>query len=280
MPMLVRLLLLTTALMVGTTRALQAEPMHESTGRWTFPADGAPREGGYLAFTPAAWDGQTPLPLLIYLHGAGYRGDDLAKLDDEELVKQIRDGRALDAIVLFPQTTTYWTGEQAAAFMDHAVSSYAGKFDPDRVYLTGESAGGGGAWEGAKLRADKLAALVPIASTIGRTEGAEKLVNLPIWAFHNVHDPYQKVEKSRTQVEAVRAAGGRFVFLTEYTETPGKQNAKGEWPNAHRHAWETAYRDPALWEWLFRQRRGDPERALDPPPQPHGGNGDSADRAS
>src|SRR5690606_32822758 len=112
----------------------------------------------------------------------------------------------------------------------------------------------------AKLHADRLAALVPIATTIGRSEGAEALVNLPIWAFHNVHDPYQAVDKTRTQVEAVRAAGGKVVKLTEYTETPGKQH-NGVWPNAHRHAWETAYRDEAMWDWLFRQRRERSETA-------------------
>src|SRR5690606_28841464 len=77
------------------------QTMTQAMGRWIFPANNRMVEGGYLAFTPADWDGRSPLPLLIYLHGAGYRGDDLAKLEDEEGVKQIRGGRAFDAIVLF-----------------------------------------------------------------------------------------------------------------------------------------------------------------------------------
>src|SRR5690606_13542210 len=111
----------------------------------------------------------------------GYRGNDATKLEQAELVKQVRAGRVFRAVLLCPQVDSYWSGEQAAAFIDRATADYAGRFDPDRVYLTGESAGGGGAWEGAKLRADRLAAVVPIATTIGREDGAERLVNLPIW---------------------------------------------------------------------------------------------------
>ncbi len=236
------------------------QKMSQSEGRWTYPIRvkqaGAEEnvEGGYLAFVPPQWDSASPLPLLIFLHGAGYRGFDLAKIDPDEIPKQIREGRVFEAIVLCPQVSTYWSGEQAAAFIDQALKDYAGRYDPARVYLTGESSGGGGTWEGAKLRADVLAAAVPICTTIGTAAGAEKLKRLPIWAFHNVNDPYQDIEKSRTQVRAIREAGGEFVTLTEYTEKPGKER-DGKWPNAHKHAWETAYRTPALWEWLFRQRR-------------------------
>src|SRR5690606_17472009 len=114
-------------------------------------------------------------------------GDDLAKLDRAEIVRQVRTGRVFDAIVLCPQSPTYWSGEQAAAFIDHALNAYAGRFDPDRVYLTGESAGGGGTWESAKRCAGVLAAAVPIATTLGHTDHADQLVNLPTWAFHNIH---------------------------------------------------------------------------------------------
>lgn len=261
--------------MVGAVSAQPAatQPISPSTGRWNAPMGSDQHaDAGYLAFTPPGWDQHTPLPLLIFLHGAGYRGDDLAKLDRSEIVRQIRGGRVFDAIVLCPQVPTYWSGEQAAAFIDHAIEAYAGRFDPDRVYLTGESAGGGGTWEGAKRRADRLAAAVPIATTLGQTDHADQLVNLPIWAFHNVHDPYQSVEKSRAQVNAIRQAGGTVVFLTEYTDTPGKMH-DGIYPNAHRHAWETAYRDRQLWEWLFRQRRGHPERARTPPPTTQSASG-------
>ena len=254
--------LLTSSMAAGQT----TRPMTRSTGEWQFVGDKqAELRGPYIAFTPAGWDGRSPLPLVIFYHGAGHRGQDEKLMEKEFLLKQIQGGRTFDAIVLFPQVTTYWRGEQAAAFIDQALKTYDGRYDPDRVYLMGESSGGGGCWEGAKLRADKLAAAVPIATITGRAEGADALVNLPVWAFHNVNDPYQSVDKSRTQVNAIKALGGKYVFYTEYTTKPGKF-VNGKYPNAHSHAWETALTDPAMWEWLWRQRRGKPELALNPAP--------------
>jgi predicted peptidase len=249
-----------------TVVAQTTQPMTRTTGQWQYLDHKKTQlTGPYLAFTPATWDGKTPLPLVIFLHGAGSRGTDGRAMETEFLVEQITAGRQFEAIVLFPQVSTYWNGTQAASFIDLALNTYDGKHDPDRVYLMGESSGGGGCWEGAKLRADKLAAAVPIATITGRADDADKLVNLPIWAFHNVHDPYQVVDKSRTQVNAIKALGGKYVVYTEYTATAGKF-VGGKWPNTHKHAWETALTDPALWEWMWRQRRGKPELALNPPP--------------
>ena len=259
------LYILAALLMLACTGA-ERQKMVQRIGEWTYQADGKETRGPYLAFEPAGWNGSDPPPLLIFLHGAGYRGQDVSKLENAELVKQIRAGREFPAIVMCPQVSTYWNGEQAAVFIDQALELYAGRHDPDRIHLTGESAGGGGAWEGAKRRAEKLAAVVPIATTIGLADDADRLTRLPIWAFHNVHDPYQSVEKSRAQVKAIRDAGGKHVFLTEYTQTPGKPHKRSDnvtiWPNAHRHAWETAYRDEGMWQWLFRQRRGQLDPAI------------------
>ncbi|GEM_PF-5847788 len=259
-------IIISTFVVAGETTPPPAQKMKQSLGKWTYPMEGKQQEGPFIFFTPPAWDGNTPIPMLIFLHGAGYRGNDISKLDQDEILKQIRAGRVFDAIVVCPQVGSYWAGEQAAVFIDQALEKFAGKFDPDRVYLTGESSGGGGTWEGAKLRAGVLAAAVPIATTLGKKEGAEKLVNLPIWAFHNIHDPYQVVEKSRIQVKAVKDAGGKYVFLTEYTVTAGKEK-DGIWPNTHKQSWEAAYNYKPMWDWLFRQRRGKPDLSLDPPPQ-------------
>jgi predicted peptidase len=241
--------------------------MKQQTGTWRCPGREGEVSQEYLLYSPPGWDGKSPLPMLVFLHGAGYRGEDVTKLYKDEVPLLIRKGRVFDALVACPQTYSYWTGEQAAAFVEQILAAYDGKFDPDRVYLTGESAGGGGAWEGAKRCSGLLAAVVPVATSIGTTEGAEKLIHLPIWAFHNAHDPYQFASKSRDQVGAVRDAGGKYVFYTEYTETPGKQH-NGIWPNAHSQAWKAAYHYQPMWNWLFAQRRNQPERALDPMPAP------------
>ena len=60
--------------------------------------------------------------------------------------------------------------------------------------------------------------------------------------FHGAKDPVQPVEESTRLVEAIKSQGGTRVKLTVY-------------PDAEHDAWTRTYDDPAVWEWLFAQRR-------------------------
>lgn len=245
-------------------QAPASQRMKQSVGRWVFPLHRVKveeHEGPYLEYTPPDWDGKAPLPMLIFLHGSGYKGNDARLVFDDEVPLLIRAGRVFPAIVLCPQVNSYWEPEQVATFIDLAMKTYAGRFDPDRVYLTGESSGGGGVWGGANLRTSVLAAAVPAAPMKGIAK-AENLVKLPIWVFHNANDPYAPAENSRNWVKAIRDAGGKYVRYTEYTQTVGRLH-EGIYPDCHAQAWKAAYSDEELWGWLFRQQRGKPELALD-----------------
>lgn len=243
--------------------------MHARQGLWSFLHRGKERrQAVFVEYAPADWDGTTPLPLVVFLHGAGGRreaSDDLSDFYAEFIPAEIRRGRTFPALVLCPQSEGYW-GNEASDFLDQALAAYIGRVDPDRVYLIGLSSGGGGTWVTARERRHLLAAAVPVCGIRKSADQDADLVDLPIWAFHNIHDPYQSVAYTRAHVEAIRAAGGRFLRSTEYDETPGKshpgKDGQPVWPRCHAHAWETAFSDPALWAWLFRQRRGHPERAL------------------
>ncbi len=230
--------------------------MMRRADRWSATAGDVTYAGNVLVFTPPDADGSTRLPLLISLHGLGHRGDDVAQLERDHLCRMIAAGRIFPALVLCPQARGNWSGPEVAAFIDHALTTWGDRIDPDRVYLTGASAGGGGAWEGAKLRPDKLAAIVSICPYFGDETDADRLVGVPVWLFHNVHDPYCPVERSQSIAAALRAAGNPDVRYTEYTQIVGKrQEPHGIYPNTHRHAWESAYADEDLWTWLFAQRR-------------------------
>jgi predicted peptidase len=263
------LLLLNVTVLAESSKS---QGMVERVQSWTFSVHGKPGKttGRYLEYTPRDWDGKTPLPLVIFLHGAGARievNDTIDTLYDEFVVKQIRDGKTFPAIVLCPQSQGYWGGD-AVEFFDQAMQTYTGKFDPDRVYLTGLSSGGGGTWSTAVARRKFLAAAVPICGIRKPTDHDQELVDLPIWAFHNVHDPYQKVQFTRDHVEAIRAAGGKYLRYTEYDATPGHshpgKDGKPVFPQCHAQAWEAAYSDESMWTWLFNQKRGEPERAIQP----------------
>lgn len=113
--------------------------------------------------------------------------------------------------------------------------------DPDRVSLTGISMGGFGAWDLAARIPERFAALVPICGG-GDEATAVKRAGLPIWCFHGADDTVVVPERSRRMIAAVRAAGGRPRF--------------SELAGVGHDSWTPAYRDPAVLDWLFGQRRG------------------------
>jgi len=64
---------------------------------------------------------------------------------------------------------------------------------------------------------------------------------LPICAFHGAKDPVVPVAESREVVAALRRVGSPVKY-TEYADV------------AH-DAWNRAYAEPELAEWIFSQRR-------------------------
>ena len=111
--------------------------------------------------------------------------------------------------------------------------------DPDRVYLTGQSLGGGGTWDIISKRPNLFAAAVPLCG-YGNPSRVAAARRLAIWAFHGAQDPLVPVTGSRDLVAALRAAGSPV----KYTET-----------QVGHDVWTRAYVDPALADWLFGQRR-------------------------
>src|SRR5262249_19709221 len=110
--------------------------------------------------------------------------------------------------------------------------------DPSRLYLTGLSMGGYGAWD-LSLRHPRLyAAIVPMSGA-GDPTLATTLVSTPAWAFHGAKDGVVPVSGSRDMVQAIRVAGGSPLY-TEYAK-------------AGHIIWDTAYSTPDLVAWTLAQ---------------------------
>jgi predicted peptidase len=151
-------------------------------------------------------------------------------------------GRDLPSIVVAPQARTWWdeTIPELGALLDEVARDH--RVDADRVYVTGLSAGGSGVWALLLQEPERFAAAIPICGA-GSRAGIQRLVELPIWVFHGEDDPAQPVEESRRLVAAIEEKGGERVKLTVY-------------PDVGHDAWTRTYEDPAVWDWLFAQRRG------------------------
>lgn len=189
---------------------------------------------------------RTPgFPLLVFLHGAGERGDDLNAIAATGLPRHLENGDLkLPFVTLCPQCAreSWWDRYALAALLDDAIARC--NVDPRRVYLTGLSMGGKGIWELADLVTEKLAAIVPICAPYTFVD-FRKLRALPMWVFHGVMDSIIPVAESARMVRMLRAAGCDVRFTT--------------YPDADHDSWTETYTNPALYEWLLAQRRSGPD---------------------
>jgi predicted peptidase len=190
---------------------------------------------GYSATGPA-------VPLLLFLHGSGERGDDLELVKTWGPPRIIEAGeRSFPAVVVSPQCQAgeVWNARGLAALVDDLCARH--NIDRRRIYVTGLSMGGAGTWELAAAIPDRLAAIVPVCGD-ATTLIAEKIRGIPIWVFHGALDQDVPLADSAMLVERLYELGADVRF-TVY--------ADGD----HLAGWQRAYASDALWQWLFAQRR-------------------------
>jgi predicted peptidase len=206
----------------------------------------------YLLYAPAAIRTNRPRtwPLVVFLHGYGERGADPELLTAQPLPRTLARTTSFPAIVLSPQLPLRFGGwSEMIGPVDALVQRLEVRYPVDhrRVYLTGLSTGGFGTWEYGLRHPSRFAALVPIAGGYPGASGAPPgicaLRDMPIWAFHGALDTIVPPYQTEALVKALRACGSKVVRLTLY---PGVD---------HFGSWPRAYADPALWRWLFSQRR-------------------------
>ena len=130
-------------------------------------------------------------PLILFLHGSGESGtNNLAQINGN-IDNLLTATKARDAFLYAPQTNSGWANSsilsRAMDMIDRAIAERS--VDPNRIYVTGLSMGGGGAWNFLHQFADRVAATVPICGVYPSFPFLpETIVNEPIWAFHGRSD--------------------------------------------------------------------------------------------
>lgn len=179
-------------------------------------------------------------PLVLFLHGAGERGADLDKLSLHGLPKELAAGRSFPFVAAAPQcpeeSDWYWHMGDAAELLDVLCGRFC--IDRSRIYLTGISMGGFGAWELALQLPERFAALAPFCGG-GMAWRAWRLAHLPIWAFHGALDDVVPPYLTEHLVEAVRGSGNA-AMLTLF-------------PDAGHDCWTAPFAGDALYDWLLAQ---------------------------
>ncbi len=227
------------------------------------PREFADQDGNVLKYRllkPADFNPDRKYPLVIFLHGAGERGDDNTVQLKHGMAEFCRPDRRRQypCYVLAPQcpknekwadidwraTGVAMPAEPSRAMklvfelVDQMVESAA--IAPNRIYITGLSMGGFGTWDALARRPDFFAAAVPICGG-GDPSTASRIAHVPIWCFHGDQDPVVNPELSRKMIAALRAAGGN----PKYTEYPG----------AGHDSWTATYKNDELYAWMFAQQR-------------------------
>ena len=219
------------------------------------------REYRYQLFRPRCERPAQGLPLILFLHGAGERGRDGLLQTQVGLGAAIRtQSDRFPCVALFPQISggRYWNRLDMAEMVMQCLRKTCEEeaVDRRRVYLTGISMGGAGVWYLGARHPGTFAALIPVCGGVrypaassgdpGSDENrvmylalAESIASTPVWAFHGALDTVVNPGFSRGMAAALTALG----CPPHYTE----------YPDGGHDAWNLAYAEPALWDWVFHQ---------------------------
>ena len=215
----------------------------------------------YRLLKPVNPQAKKTFPLVIFLHGAGERGN-----DNEVHINYIKelfldpDNRSRHACYVIapqcPQKMMWATHSRQAnrlvmkekpATPMQLLIELIGKIekefpiDRSRIYVTGLSMGGYGTWDLIARFPNRFAAAVPVCGG-GDTNTAEAIKHIPLWAFHGALDGVVPPNQSRVMIRSIQDAGGK----------PGYT----EYPDVEHDSWVYAYREPHLLPWLFDQELG------------------------
>ena len=195
----------------------------------------------YVIRYPDGYTSGEKFPVLIYLHGAGGRGENIDVIRNHKVFLLTEKHEKFPFITVAPQcyaNTWFDIFEQLQAFIKMI---YASDFcDRERVYLMGASMGGYGTWQMAMSLPELFAAIVPICGG-GMYWNTPRLKDVPVWAFHGDSDPVVLPRESERMVFRVKQCLGD-AKLTLYE-------------NTEHDAWTPTFNNPEVFEWLLSNKK-------------------------
>ncbi len=205
----------------------------------------------YQVYVPQSLGGKAKAPVILFLHGIGQRGAGgflpAGGVQGAMLRHYLEQ---VPAIVVLPQCRkgSYWPDPEMDRMVTGALDQTVAEFnaDPQRLYLTGVSMGGYGAWHMASEHPGKFAAMVSICGGSPLRTGdrfssiARKVSRTPVWVFHGAADQVVPVSESRQLVGALKALHGNVRY--------------SEYEGVGHNVWLKALAEKELLPWLLAQR--------------------------
>jgi len=213
----------------------------------------------YRIFIPDSISNSEKIPLVLFLHGAGERGDD----NESQLLHGVKYfmndtiRKQFPCILLVPQcpVSARWVEvdwsrpshkmplisiplQQVFELIDSLILVLP--VDTERIYITGLSMGGFGTWDALARRPGFFAAAMPVCGG-GDEATAHLMQQTPIKAFHGNLDHLVIPARSVNMVKAVNDAGGNAECIV--------------FPKLGHLCWDQVYSDVENIRWLFSHKR-------------------------
>ncbi len=236
-----------------------------------FSGPGVP---GRLFVPSEAATSETARPFFLFLHGAGESGLNNRNQINGNIDNLLSASKERGAFLYAPQAATQSGGiyewddrtrtDAVMSMVSNAVDQY--NIDPDRVYITGLSMGGGGTWNMSTRYPDRFAAAVPIAGVRAASDfDPSVMLDTPSWAFHARNDTVITKQRSRDRVnEMLEAAGEPAIesfpadndsattFEFQFQDPQNGTDIKyTELPTGGHGIWGSVYNMPEVYDWMF-----------------------------
>lgn len=205
-------------------------------------------EHNYLVFSPVSGDERNEkFPVILFLNGFNENGQDGIRQIRNNFGLQIWEMEAwFPFLAVIPQCSegADWSlggkdAEWTLQILDEAIREFGG--DPNRVILTGVSAGGSGVWKIGSAYPERFAALVPLCGSSLPNVAKLSDAGMPVWNFYNDKDRPELVEANR-MIRDRLIGSGLSPMVSEF-------DAQGH------DCWNQAWRMHALYGWMLQQNR-------------------------
>jgi len=187
---------------------------------------------GYLEYLPSGYaSGTEKYPLFLFINGIGSTGDGSEAALENHFSgggfphEQQRagtfpesftvNGQTFRFVMITPQfVTPFWqrapNSREINDVINFVVQQY--RIDTTRIYLVGNSSGGGPVWDytgESSQYANRLAAIIPFCGVAFPTQQKANVIKhakVAVWAFHNEFDPGVPVSFTRDFVDMINKA--------------------------------------------------------------------------
>lgn len=215
----------------------------------------------YRVLMPENLESPNQYPVVLFLHGAGERGNDNAKqlAHGSELFYKTKD--SFPAIVIFPQCPSedYWANVKVDRDTQPLSLSFPSDgaptksmdlvmqlldellakpyVDKNQIYVGGLSMGGMGTFELLSRRPELFAAAFAICGGGNPEMTAIYAKTVPMWIFHGANDDVVDPQQSVDMVAGILKYGGKPNFSL--------------FAKDNHNSWDSAFAEPQLISWLF-----------------------------